>query len=394
MDYISFCSNYFSATGIPLNLLDHKKILYSSIQTVTGCPQYSDYTVPDELPGCPCFSHYDPSVEYGIVRINGTQLSVVAGPVFETEITPEVANSFLRENKIPVSEKDKIIDFLCAIPRLSHLQLAKHLILFHQILNQELCDLSHFFPNYTPDADAMEIGTMAGIGTNPKEYLNTYSNELQLYEIVKKGHTEELETYLKNIPLNLLMRPLAKSPLRQAKNNFISVITNIVMIGAIPGGVPTDVAFELMGQYVQECESLQSVSEIETLRYNMLVKFCQLSGKVQIPFGVSADVFNCMNFIRSHINDNITVTDVAETISRSASYVTNCFRRELGISPGAYIARCKLEEAKSLLVYSSMSLTEISNYLCYSSQSYFQNAFKKKFQMTPLQYRKKMQSTS
>lgn len=38
-----------------------------------------------------------------------------------------------------------------------------------------------------------------------------------------------------------------------------------------------------------------------------------------------------------------------------------------------------------------MSLTEISNYLCYSSQSYFQNAFKKKFQLTPLQYRKNTQ---
>ena len=163
------------------------------------------------------------------------------------------------------------------------------------------------------------------------------------------------------------------------------------MIGAIPGGVSTEVAFELMGQYVQECEKLQSIHEIETLRYNMLVKFCQLSGKSHIPLGVSSDVFNSMNFIRSHTNEPITVTDVADNIERSTSYVTNCFRKELGISPGSYISRCKLEEAKSLLMYTNMSLTEISNYLCYSSQSYFQNAFKKKFQLTPLQYRKKMQ---
>ena len=49
--------------------------------------------------------------------------------------------------------------------------------------------------------------------------------------------------------------------------------------------------------------------------------------------------------------------------------------------------RCKLEEAKSLLTYSDKSLIEISNYLCFSSQSYFQNVFKKKYGMTPKQYR-------
>ncbi len=390
MDYTNFCKNFFSATSIPINYLDGKEILYSSIQEVANIPQYNDLYVPDELP-CPCFSHYDSTLEYGVVRINDTSKHVVLGPVFETEITPEILNKFLRENKIPIAQKEKIQDFLCSIPRMSQLQLAKHMIFVHQALNNENIELNHFFPNYTPDADAMATQVKPSVGEENKEYFNTYGNELRLYEIIKMGNEDELEDFLNQIPLNLLAKPLATSPLRQAKNMFISTITNIVMIGAIPGGVPTEVAFELMGQYVQECEKLQSINEIETLRYNMLIKFCQLSGKSHIPLGVSSDVFHCMNFIRSHTNEPITVCDVADSIERSASYVTNCFRKELGISPGAYISRCKLEEAKSLLMYTSMSLTEISTYLCYSSQSYFQNAFKKKFQMTPMQYRKKMQ---
>ena len=67
------------------------------------------------------------------------------------------------------------------------------------------------------------------------------------------------------------------------------------------------------------------------------------------------------------------------------------FKEELGIHIGAFITRCKLEEAKSLLTYSDKSLSEISNYLCFSSQSYFQNVFKKKFGITPLQYRRQGQ---
>ena len=55
---------------------------------------------------------------------------------------------------------------------------------------------------------------------------------------------------------------------------------------------------------------------------------------------------------------------------------------------GAYITHCRLREAKALLRYTDKSLGEISSYLCFSSQSHFQNVFKKHIGRTPLEYRK------
>lgn len=57
------------------------------------------------------------------------------------------------------------------------------------------------------------------------------------------------------------------------------------------------------------------------------------------------------------------------------------------MSIGSYITHCRLREAKSLLRYTHKSLGEISSYLCFSSQSHFQNVFKKHFKMTPMEYR-------
>ncbi|MGN0840252.1 MAG: helix-turn-helix transcriptional regulator [Candidatus Ornithospirochaeta sp.] len=64
------------------------------------------------------------------------------------------------------------------------------------------------------------------------------------------------------------------------------------------------------------------------------------------------------------------------------------FQSELGITIDEYVIECRLREAKSLLKYTDKSLTEISNYLCFSSQSHFQNLFKKHYGITPLKYRK------
>ena len=115
---------------------------------------------------------------------------------------------------------------------------------------------------------------------------------------------------------------------------------------------------------------------------------------MHIPSGISSEVYQCMNFIRTHTNESISVDDVAKHVHRSSSYMMKRFKEELDIHIGAFITRCKLEEAKSLLAYSKKSLAEISSYLCFSSQSYFQNVFKKQYGITPMQYRKKVQPQS
>jgi len=48
----------------------------------------------------------------------------------------------------------------------------------------------------------------------------------------------------------------------------------------------------------------------------------------------------------------------------------------------------KIDEAKSLLIKSDLTVAEISGILSFASQSHLQAAFKKHTGMTPIQYRK------
>lgn len=108
----------------------------------------------------------------------------------------------------------------------------------------------------------------------------------------------------------------------------------------------------------------------------------------KLPSGISQELYSCMQFIFTHMNEPISATDVVAFSGKSRAYLFKKFQDGLGISIGAYITECRLREAKSLLRYTDKPLGEISSYLCFSSQSHFQNAFMKHTGVTPNDYRK------
>ncbi|MFR8019983.1 MAG: helix-turn-helix domain-containing protein [Mediterraneibacter gnavus] len=71
----------------------------------------------------------------------------------------------------------------------------------------------------------------------------------------------------------------------------------------------------------------------------------------------------------------------------SESHLSRIFKKETGESIQKYSMHMRIERAENLLKYSEASLTEISEYLCFSSQSHFGKVFKVYKNMTPKQYR-------
>lgn len=392
MDYISYCKDYFDITGIPVSLMDKDEALYSTIGAYCSIETVGHWKMAP-LEHNPNFYRYSPDIEYGGVSIEGTDYTVFLGPVFSVPVTKEIVKTYMRENAISLIHQEAITDFLCSIPRISHQQFSKHLALLHMSLNQKDVDVEDFYRQSDSNIKMREEQNLNEIFTNyENENLhNSYYFEQELYQCVKEGNLEKLNLVMESSPTNLGEGKLAVTPLRHAKNLFILFAAKAGMLGAIPGGLDIEKTYQLIDLYVQECERMQTIESVKSLQYAMIQDFCRRTGNIRIPEGISSEVYSCMNYIRGHINEPINIEDVANQIHRSSSYTMKRFKDELGINMGAYITRCKLEEAKSLLTYSDKSLAEIADYLCFSSQSYFQNVFKKKYNVTPMQYRKQTQ---
>lgn len=216
-----------------------------------------------------------------------------------------------------------------------------------------------------------------------------------MLELIRNGEPDKLNTFLLAAAntSNTREGKLAETPLRQAKNLFIGLITMIGKFAAIPGGMDIEETYHLIDTYIQECEKLQTEEAVKNLQYNMTIDFARRVAQQKLPDGISKEVFSCMQFIATHINEPICAADVVSFSGKSRAYLFKKFRNELGMSIGAYMMDCRLRRAKSLLKHTDKSLGEISSFLCFSSQSHFQNAFKKHFHMTPFAYRKKYDIT-
>ncbi len=100
----------------------------------------------------------------------------------------------------------------------------------------------------------------------------------------------------------------------------------------------------------------------------------------------SCKLDSAVNYIRQNINKNISVKELSEYMGYSESYFSTSFKKHYGYSPNRYVNILKVEHAKELIMYSSLSITAIAEELGFESVHYFSKVFKQITGLSPLNY--------
>ncbi len=87
---------------------------------------------------------------------------------------------------------------------------------------------------------------------------------------------------------------------------------------------------------------------------------------------------------------DITETDCAKRIGVSPSYFSRIFSRSMKVSFPDYVNRIRLRNAERLLLSGEISITEIAEFVGFSSCAYFISCFRKEYGVTPAKYRKRL----
>lgn len=93
------------------------------------------------------------------------------------------------------------------------------------------------------------------------------------------------------------------------------------------------------------------------------------------------------DLIISLYHQKIKISDIADKIGINRSYLTNVFKREMKMSPQAYLIRIRMERASQLLRETDMPIGNIALSVGYSDALSFSKIFKQKYNISPSEYR-------
>lgn len=94
-------------------------------------------------------------------------------------------------------------------------------------------------------------------------------------------------------------------------------------------------------------------------------------------------------FIDKNYNTDISLSDIAEYVYISTSHFARAFKKHYDISPIQYLLSVRIEKAKTLLEETNLKVGDIASSVGFSAQQRFNDIFKKHLGLSPGEYRQK-----
>lgn len=226
---------------------------------------------------------------------------------------------------------------------------------------------------------------------------NPYDEEQREFNAIEQGDLLQLKKSIEE-KYHGKIGKLARDPVRQAQNLAIVIIT-LASRAAMRGGLDPEIAYSLSDSYIQKVEEFHTKKNLEQLMRHAEIQYTQmvheiLQRKKNKNFKLylkqkNPKIDECRNYIVTHLNKKLTVKIIANKLEINPNYLSELFIHHEKISLTEFILQERIRVAKNLLLYSAYSCIDISEYLCFTSQSYFGQRFKKVTGMTPKEYRNK-----
>ena len=95
-----------------------------------------------------------------------------------------------------------------------------------------------------------------------------------------------------------------------------------------------------------------------------------------------------VEIIASSYSEQLRIADIADRVGINRSYLTSIFKREMHMSPQAFLINIRLENAARLLKETEESVGSIAAAVGYTDALAFSKAFKQKYNSTPSEFRR------
>lgn len=393
LDLQYLCTVIGNLSGVPIRLYDSETLIF--FYSLVKLPKDPVALYKEDI------WNIRESVGYYVTRIfnyygiiNSGSNKIIIGPTRQTGNTDQELRELAFQLDVNPEDTQDFVTGMKSIIRMPLESIMQILCTMNYVLNGEKLSLQDIAV-FDDQQDILSKDAVAKQNTQRyseeniplQDVHNTFELEQTVMTMVRKGDTATLREWIKAAPA-VRGGIIAAEQLRQMRNTFIVSVT-LASRAAIRGGVDVEDAFSLSDAYIQKCELLNSPDQIMNLQYHMILEYTQKVERIRLGKRPGKLALDVANYIQHHLSESITAEDIAKELYLSRPYLSRKFIEETGESLTDFILKEKTEEAKRLLRYSDKSLTAISNYLGFSSQSHFSRVFKRYAFCTPGEYREK-----
>lgn len=216
----------------------------------------------------------------------------------------------------------------------------------------------------------------------------SYNREFKGYADIRDGNTEQVKKNLEVIKKEYLQGKgkLSEDTIRNTRYHVI-ISTAMVSRACVEGGMNRDTAYTLSDIYIQRADVCNSYEKLLDLLEEMHLDYAQRMKALKKETAVSIHVRKIIEYIYDHLDEKLTVYELAEKAKLNVTYFSRLFKKETGQNVNEFVHEAKISTAENMLRYSEFSYSEIALSLGFSSQSAFITLFRSKTGMTPKKYR-------
>ena len=389
MQLEQFFQYFYSLCYIPIYLYEGETVLHAfPKQTPATYPSPAYYSLLIGSPGTITYTMTSYGSHYGSVKLDENRV-ILMGPINDFVYTDENLSEIKREFRFNEADTSDFFDFFRNIPPENSDVFVNKLLFINFILNKTELTKKEvlYITGEQTQTSIMEKYVNSGLEKKEAEELyNSFNIEEAIVRFVETGQVEKLREFSKQAQYAKI-GDIAPTAIRQWKNLLIVTVT-LVSRAAMRGGLSPTIAYHLSNVYMQSVERQSDVESIKALITQAQHDYATRVANTAIPNNVDKVLHEIIQFIRINTNKPLSVEGIAEKFGYSRTSLSRKFKNELNFTLSSFIRETKLDEAKDLLSFTNKNISEISNYLCFSSQSHFQRSFKAYAGITPEKYRK------
>ncbi len=208
------------------------------------------------------------------------------------------------------------------------------------------------------------------------------AEEADLRAAVAAGDRRSAERVLRRFETEVF------APHVEAEEARSRVLELVILLSraAIEGGASAEQVFGLEYRSLKRLRGLERVSAIRHWFAQMVVRFVDLVFDLREVRNAGL-ISSALSYVRDHYTDHVTLGMAAEAAGVSSDHLGRVFSREMKMSFSRHVQALRIQEAKRLLIRSSLPVGDVGAAVGFSDHSYFAATFRRETGLSPSEFR-------